>query len=36
MRDFSCKISNETIAKIEISFKEKNIQYLFDLSISIG
>lgn len=26
-RDFSCKISNETVAKNEISFKEKNIQY---------
>lgn len=24
----SCKISNETIAGIEISFKEKNIEYL--------
>nr|YP_009765208.1 hypothetical protein RF2 [Brownea grandiceps]YP_009765225.1 hypothetical protein RF2 [Brownea grandiceps]QIS95485.1 hypothetical protein RF2 [Brownea grandiceps]QIS95502.1 hypothetical protein RF2 [Brownea grandiceps] len=27
-RDSSCKISNETVAGIEISFKEKDIQYL--------
>jgi hypothetical protein len=27
-RDSSCKISNETVAAIEISFKEKDIQYL--------
>ena len=27
-RDSSCKISNETIAGIEISFKEKDIKYL--------
>ncbi|TKY53634.1 Ycf2 protein [Spatholobus suberectus] len=28
MRDSSCKISNETVAGIEISFKEKDIKYL--------
>nr|YP_009569492.1 hypothetical protein RF2 [Physena madagascariensis]QBC68873.1 hypothetical protein RF2 [Physena madagascariensis] len=28
MRDSSCKISNETVASIEISFKEKDIKYL--------
>ena len=27
-RDSSCKISNETVAGIEISFKEKDIKYL--------
>nr|AZJ16573.1 Ycf2 [Capparis versicolor]AZJ16574.1 Ycf2 [Capparis versicolor] len=27
-RDFSCKISNETVAGIDISFKEKDIKYL--------
>nr|YP_009696033.1 Ycf2 [Loasa nana]YP_009696050.1 Ycf2 [Loasa nana]QEJ82712.1 Ycf2 [Loasa nana]QEJ82713.1 Ycf2 [Loasa nana] len=27
-RDFSCKISNETVAGIEILFKEKDIKYL--------
>ncbi|KAJ8419209.1 hypothetical protein Cgig2_032363 (chloroplast) [Carnegiea gigantea] len=27
-RDYSCKISNETVAGIEISFKEKDIKYL--------
>ncbi|KAK8327695.1 hypothetical protein V6Z12_A11G200200 [Gossypium hirsutum] len=27
-RDSSCKISNETVAEIEISFKEKDIKYL--------
>nr|UBX38617.1 hypothetical protein RF2 [Bupleurum fruticosum]UBX38634.1 hypothetical protein RF2 [Bupleurum fruticosum] len=27
-RGFSCKISNETVAGIEISFKEKDIKYL--------
>ncbi|KAJ8425441.1 hypothetical protein Cgig2_032241 [Carnegiea gigantea] len=27
-RDSSCKISNETIAEIEISFKEKDIKYM--------
>nr|YP_010883946.1 hypothetical protein RF2 [Helleborus niger]YP_010883961.1 hypothetical chloroplast RF2 [Helleborus niger]WIW41500.1 hypothetical protein RF2 [Helleborus niger]WIW41501.1 hypothetical chloroplast RF2 [Helleborus niger] len=26
-RDYSCKISNETVAGIEISFKEKDIKY---------
>nr|YP_010484026.1 Ycf2 protein [Piper retrofractum]YP_010484043.1 Ycf2 protein [Piper retrofractum]UVV36136.1 Ycf2 protein [Piper retrofractum]UVV36153.1 Ycf2 protein [Piper retrofractum] len=33
-RDSSCKISNETIAGIEISFKEKDIQYLKFLFVS--
>ena len=27
-KDSSCKISNETFARIEISFKEINIKYL--------
>nr|DBA44674.1 TPA_asm: hypothetical protein RF2 [Batis maritima]DBA44675.1 TPA_asm: hypothetical protein RF2 [Batis maritima] len=27
-RDFSCKISNETVVEIDISFKEKDIKYL--------
>ncbi|KAL2934809.1 Protein Ycf2 [Bienertia sinuspersici] len=27
-RDSSCKISNEIVAGIEISFKEKDIKYL--------
>nr|VDD24721.1 unnamed protein product [Brassica rapa] len=27
-RDFCCKISNETVAGIDISFKEKDIKYL--------
>uniref|UniRef100_A0AAU7YST6 Protein Ycf2 n=1 Tax=Durio graveolens TaxID=140963 RepID=A0AAU7YST6_9ROSI len=27
-RDYSCKISNETVVGIEISFKEKDIKYL--------
>lgn len=27
-RDSSCKISNETVAGIEISFKEKDLKYL--------
>nr|YP_010901220.1 Ycf2 protein [Crassula columella]YP_010901237.1 Ycf2 protein [Crassula columella]WIL06800.1 Ycf2 protein [Crassula columella]WIL06815.1 Ycf2 protein [Crassula columella] len=31
-RDSSCKISNETVAGIEISFKEKDIKYLEFLS----
>nr|YP_010154188.1 hypothetical protein RF2 [Corydalis hsiaowutaishanensis]YP_010154213.1 hypothetical protein RF2 [Corydalis hsiaowutaishanensis]QQW52021.1 hypothetical protein RF2 [Corydalis hsiaowutaishanensis]QQW52046.1 hypothetical protein RF2 [Corydalis hsiaowutaishanensis] len=33
-RDSSCKISNETLAGIEISFKEKDIQYLEFLFVS--
>nr|YP_010275770.1 Ycf2 [Horsfieldia amygdalina]YP_010275787.1 Ycf2 [Horsfieldia amygdalina]QEU52831.1 Ycf2 [Horsfieldia amygdalina]QEU52891.1 Ycf2 [Horsfieldia amygdalina]UJX85891.1 Ycf2 [Horsfieldia amygdalina]UJX85892.1 Ycf2 [Horsfieldia amygdalina]UJX86472.1 Ycf2 [Horsfieldia amygdalina] len=33
-RDSSCKISNETIAGIEISFKEKDIKYLEFLFVS--
>ncbi|KAG2709039.1 hypothetical protein I3760_05G220400 [Carya illinoinensis] len=27
-RDSSCKISNETVARIEISFQEKDIKYM--------
>nr|YP_010615246.1 Ycf2 [Illigera cordata]YP_010615265.1 Ycf2 [Illigera cordata]WAS37720.1 Ycf2 [Illigera cordata]WAS37739.1 Ycf2 [Illigera cordata] len=33
-RDSSCKISNETVAGIEISFKEKDIKYLKFLFVS--
>nr|YP_010323883.1 hypothetical chloroplast RF2 [Miliusa glochidioides]YP_010323900.1 hypothetical chloroplast RF2 [Miliusa glochidioides]UKP90032.1 hypothetical chloroplast RF2 [Miliusa glochidioides]UKP90050.1 hypothetical chloroplast RF2 [Miliusa glochidioides] len=33
-RDSSCKISNETVAGIEISFKEKDIKYLEFLFVS--
>nr|YP_009539033.1 hypothetical chloroplast RF2 [Saruma henryi]AVP32450.1 hypothetical chloroplast RF2 [Saruma henryi] len=33
-RDSSCKIANETIAGIEISFKEKDIKYLEFLFVS--
>nr|YP_009721449.1 Ycf2 protein [Ochagavia carnea]YP_009721466.1 Ycf2 protein [Ochagavia carnea]QGN04424.1 Ycf2 protein [Ochagavia carnea]QGN04443.1 Ycf2 protein [Ochagavia carnea] len=33
-RDFSCKISNETVAGIEISFKEKDSKYLEFLFLS--
>nr|YP_010349193.1 hypothetical protein Ycf2 [Iris x hollandica]UNV38079.1 hypothetical protein Ycf2 [Iris x hollandica] len=33
-RDSSCKISNETVAGIEISFKEKNSKYLEFLFLS--
>ena len=33
-RDSSCKISNETVAGIEISFKEKDSKYLEFLFLS--
>ncbi|KAL6002372.1 Protein Ycf2 [Asimina triloba] len=33
-RDSSCKISNETVARNEISFKEKDIKYLEFLFVS--
>nr|YP_009942888.1 hypothetical chloroplast RF2 [Pseudowintera colorata]YP_009942905.1 hypothetical chloroplast RF2 [Pseudowintera colorata]QOD40395.1 hypothetical chloroplast RF2 [Pseudowintera colorata]QOD40412.1 hypothetical chloroplast RF2 [Pseudowintera colorata] len=33
-RDSSCKISNETVAEIEISFREKDIKYLEFLFVS--